>query len=64
MQCACGGVMIEAKSVRTAKGAALEFQRCTSCGRQDFYRLFLAGELEAQGQDARRRYLDIEAGPP
>ena len=60
MQCSCGGVMQDHRSVRTPKGAVLEYQRCVACGRQDGYWLFCVGEPMARGQLARTWYASLD----
>lgn len=50
MNCKCGGVTTDAKTV--CKGNELYFQRC-DCGRQVHYQFYVGGEIVSRGEDAK-----------
>lgn len=59
--CRCAGRMYAEKERRG--GALLEWKSCDSCGRCDYFTLWINDELIESGENARLRFLELENLP-
>ncbi len=61
MQCSCGEETRPAKNIFNKSAVELRYSKCPECGRIGGQSLLVGGEFVMSGNEAHKRYLELES---